>query len=135
MNISAIVRKQGALCANLTGRTLINSLLIRQLMRVSIVAVILLLTTFQLLFALPGNAQDMTVETVSVGLKNQPLEAAIRQIEQQTTLRFFYRKSEINTLNNLTLPIGRRTIEQTLYQLLQNTSFTFRQVDQNSSSR
>ncbi len=131
MNISAIMRKPGALCACVTGNTLFNSLLIRQLMRVSIIVAFIILTSLQLLLAGSVKAQDMTVEEVSVGLKDQSLETAIKQIEQQTTLRFFYRHSEINSLNNLTLPTIRRTIEQTLYALLQNTNFSFRQIDQN----
>jgi hypothetical protein len=131
MNISAIMRKPGALCACVTGNTLFNSLLIRQLMRVSIIVTIILLTTVQLLLAFNVKGQDMTIEKVTVGLKGEPLEVAIKQIEHQTTLRFFYRKAEINMLNKLNLPVDSRTIEQTLYDLLQNTYFTFRQVDQN----
>ncbi len=100
-------------------------------MRISIIETIILLTTLQLLLAKNGKAQEMSNETVSEGLKDEPLETAIRQIELQTTLRFFYRKTDISLLSNLNLQTERRTIEQTLYQLLQNTKFTFKQVDDN----
>ncbi len=131
MKISAIMREPGALCACITGNTTTNSLLIRQLMRVSIIVTIILLTTLQLLLASAGKAQDMSIETVSVGLKDEPLETAIKQIERQTTLRFFYRKTDVSMLTDLTLPDERRTVEQTLYQLLKNTNFIFKQVDDN----
>jgi len=131
MKISAIMREPGALCACITGNTPTNSLLIRQLMRVSIIITIILLTTLQLLLAKSGNAQDMSIETVSVGLRDEPLETAIKQIERQTTLRFFYRKTDVSLVTNLTLPDERRTVEQTLYQLLKNTNFIFKQVDDN----
>lgn len=130
MNISAIMREPGALCAFITGNIAYRSSLIRQFMRISLVVTVLLLTTFQLLLAMPGKAQDMAIEKVTVGLKAEPLENAIKQIEQQTTLRFFYRKADINTLGIFNMPSGSRTIEQTLYALLQNSYFTFRQVDQ-----
>ncbi len=102
-----------------------------QFMRISILITVLLIATLQLLLAVPTHGQDMTVEKVTVSLKQQGLTTAFKQIEQQTNLRFFYRKAEVDKLANLSLPPARRTIERTLFELLHNTSFSFRQLDQN----
>jgi Outer membrane protein beta-barrel family len=131
MNFSAQMQEPGDFCARTCTNIFICQSFIKRFMRISILAVAILLTSLTLLLATPGKCQDMTVEKVTVGLKQESLETAIRQIEQQTTLRFFYRKVEIKQLTNLNLPIERRTIEQTLYELLKNTQFSFRQIDQN----
>jgi|GEM_PF-112950 len=104
---------------------------IKQFMRISILTVTIILITLQMLLAFTGKGQDIAVEKITLGLQQQSLEHAIRQIEQQTTLRFFYRKAEIRPFNHMNLQAGRRTVERTLYELLQNTSFSFRQMGQN----
>jgi len=131
MNFSATMQERGYLCAPACKTTLRYQLNIKRFMRISILIITTFTASLQLLLATPATGQDMTVEKVTVGLKQEPFELAINQIEQQTTLRFFYRKAEIKTLAVLTLPVQRRTIEQTLFELLQNTGFSFRQVDQN----
>jgi Outer membrane protein beta-barrel family/CarboxypepD_reg-like domain len=104
---------------------------IKLFMRISLLIITIGITSLHLLLAFPCRAQDMSVEKVRVGLNQEPVMSAIRQIEKQTTLRFFYRKAEVNQLGVFDLPSARRTIEQTLLELLQNSSLTFRQVDQN----
>ncbi len=106
-------------------------LVFSQFMRVSFLTIALLIAAFQLLLAVPTHGQDMTVEKVTVSLNRQELITAFKQIEQQTSLRFFYRKADVDKLDNLSLPPARRTIERTLFELLRNSSFSFRQLDQN----
>jgi outer membrane receptor for ferrienterochelin and colicin len=127
MNISAIMRKQGALYKSIAS----NNLIIRQLMRISVIVAFLIITGFSMLLAFPANGQSMATEKVSVGLNNESLETAIKKIEQQTSLRFYYRHKEIKDLTNLNLPLDTRTIEQTLNALFQNTFFSFKQIDKN----
>lgn len=131
MNFSATMQERGNLYALTFKNKFIYHPVIKQFMRIGMLTISITMVTFQLLLATPGKSQDMTVEKVTVGLKQESLEMAIKQIEQQTTLRFFYRKSDIKTLSALNLTANRRTIEQTLFELLQNTGFSFRQVDQN----
>jgi len=100
-------------------------------MRISILITIIIITTLSELLALPVEGQNIAADKVYVGLKNESLETAIKKIEQQTSLRFFYRKKEIKSFTNLTLSPETRTIEQTLRELFQNTFFSFRQVDKN----
>lgn len=84
---------------------------------------------FQLLLVVTGKGQSMVVEKVTLGLQDESLETAIKRIEEQSALRFFYRNEDISTLAHLNLKKDTRTIEQTLEVLLQNTYLSFRQVD------
>jgi ferric enterobactin receptor len=130
MNISAKMRKPGALCICLRG-LISNKLIIRQVMRVSVVVTLIILTTFQILLATSTKGQDMRMEKVTVGLNHEDLVSGLKKIEQQTSLRFYYRRSDVQTLSDLNLTTGIRTVEKTLDELLKNTGFTFRQIDRN----
>lgn len=100
-------------------------------MRISVIVTFIALTTFQLLFATVTKGQDMHSDRVSIGLRNESLASGLKKIEQQTSLRFYCRKAEIKSFTNLTVPVASRTIEQTLRELLQNTSLSFRQIEGN----
>ncbi|MES2458754.1 MAG: outer membrane beta-barrel protein [Bacteroidota bacterium] len=75
------------------------------------------------------NGQSMVTERVSVGLRNESAEAAIRKIEEQSRLRFYYRMADIKNIVDLNLPKKKRTIEELLDLILQNTSLSFRQIE------
>ena len=98
-------------------------------MRPGLVRVILLMAIFQLLLTMTGKGQSMAVEKVTLGLQDENLETAIKKIEEQSALRFFYRNEDISPLVHLNLKKDTRTIAQTLDALLQNTYLSFRQVD------
>jgi hypothetical protein len=129
MKISAKQQEQDMFCPAQNNRVYISPSL-KQLMRISLLSFFFVLATLQLLFASTLKGQEMSVEKVTVSLEHEPLAKAIKQIEQQTSLRFFYRKSEIAALNRLTILPVSRTVEQTLYALLQSSSFSFRQIEQ-----
>jgi hypothetical protein len=131
MNISANMRRPGALYAFATGLITGNKKFILQLMRVSVVVTLIILTTFQVLLATSTRGQDMHTEKVTIGLNDESLISGLKKIEKQTTLRFYYRKSDVKALADLNLPAGTRTVAQTLQELLQNTFITFRQIDGN----
>jgi len=100
-------------------------------MRLNLAIAVLLTLAFQLLFATTGRGQNIATEKVTLGLKDESLETAIKKIEQQSNFRFFYRDADIRPVTHLNLKPGTRTIEQTLATLLQNTPLTFRQIDAN----
>ncbi len=100
-------------------------------MRTSLAITILLMLTFQLLFPITGKGKGITTEKVTLALKDESLETAIKKIEQQTTFRFFYRDEDIKPSAHLNLDQGARTVEQTLEILLQNTILSFREMDNN----
>lgn len=129
MIFSAQLREQELFCpARLVRVHLLPTL--KLLMRISLLSLFSILATLQLLLASAVRGQDMAVEKVTVSLQQEPLIRALKQIEQQTSLRFFYRRSEISVLSRLTMLPASRTVEQTLYALLQNAPFSFRQIDQ-----
>jgi hypothetical protein len=131
MNISAKMRRPGALYFLVNGLINNQKNFILQLMRVSIVAIFLIITTFQVLLATSTKGQNIQTDKVTVGLDGESLAAGLKKIEQQSALRFYYRKADVKALIGLNLPVQTRTITQTLKELLQNTFFTFRQLDGN----
>jgi len=129
MNISALMWKKAALSSQFNNKSFPIILSIKQMIRISASILILVFTTIYVLLASPVKSQDIAAVQVTLGMNNEPFSTAIKKIEQQTSLRFYYRKSEIKTINNLNLPLANRTVEQVLYLLLKNTSLGFRQVE------
>lgn len=105
--------------------------LIRQFVRISLFICFFLITTTELLLAIPVKAQDIAATPVQVCLAAEPVTSAFRQIEKQTVFRFIYRKADLSALDKLTLPPGKRTVEQAITELFKNSGFIFRQIDQN----
>jgi hypothetical protein len=130
MNISEIIRRQATHAGRKRNTTNQLSLIIK-LMRISLALTVLLLVTLQLLFATDGKGQTVATEKVTLCLKDESLETAIKKIEQQSSFRFFYRNADVGPLAHMNLSSGNRTIVQTLGVLLQNTPLTFRQIDAN----
>ncbi|BAU56064.1 carboxypeptidase-like regulatory domain-containing protein [Mucilaginibacter gotjawali] len=101
------------------------------MVRPRLIIPIVLAVSFLLFFAVNAKGQSIAIEKVTLGLKDESLETAIKRIEKQTALRFYYRDEDIKPLDHLTLEPATRTIEQTLTALLQNTNLNFKQVDKN----
>jgi TonB-linked SusC/RagA family outer membrane protein len=101
---------------------------LRQIMRIIVLLSTFFFGSLQLLLATPGLGQS---EKVTLELKNETLESALKKIEQQTSLRFVYRNEEVKRVGNLTLDKAERTVEETLSILLRNTSLTFKQMKKN----
>lgn len=100
-------------------------------MRNSIFILIITITGFNALVASPLKGQDISTEKVTIALQNENLLSAIKKIEGQTHFRFFYRKAAIDSVTTLSMPSGTRTIENTLIELLKNSTLSFRQIDNN----
>ncbi len=129
MNISTHMWKQESHCFHFKPITRSNNPLLIQLMRISLILLLLIFTSLQLLLAIPTRGQDMKQERVNLSLSGENLLNALVKIEKQTPFRFYYRKAEIKAINNLSLPAGSRTVEQTLAFLLENTFLSFRQLN------
>jgi len=100
-------------------------------MRIGRAITCLLTIVFLLLFTITGKAQSIGTQKVTIGLKDESLEAAVKKIEQQSAFIFFYRSADIAEINHLNLPQATRTVEQTLNLMLQKTPLSFRQMDNN----
>jgi len=129
MNFSASMQELGNLCSHSYLKLLFNKLSILQLMRISVSVFFIIISGIHLLWASPGKAQSIATEKVTIGLSNERIEDAIKKIEKQTSLRFYYRNSDIKRVTNLHLPSETRTLEKTLIQMFENTFLTFRQID------
>ena len=77
MNISAKMRNPGTLCACLTDLKL-NKQIIRQVMRVSLVVTLIILTTFQVLLATSTKGQDMRTDKVTISLNGESLASGLK---------------------------------------------------------
>ncbi|SHF13590.1 outer membrane beta-barrel family protein [Pedobacter caeni] len=129
MKNSAKVWNTGMICAHLTEILFINKQFIIWLMRVSFVLFLFILTSLQLLMAVEVNGQRMSEYKVSLKLEEESLLTGLKKIEAQSTFRFYYRKAEVKQITGLHLAFNTRTVENTLYELLKNTDFSFRQID------
>ena len=130
MNFSVIIQKPWNWYASLDGAIIrVTKPLISKLMRISLIAILIVLTTTGLLLASTANGQSIQTDKVCVELKDESLVKGINKIEQQTSLRFYYRKSEIKEITNLNLSLQNRTIAQALQEMLKDTFFSFRQID------
>lgn len=102
-----------------------------KLMRIGFISIALLLTTLQLLLALPVKSQKISKVEVRLELKNETLLTAFKKIEQQTPFRFVYRKGELMALPSRSISASTYTVEQALKLLLEDTNFSYKQVDNN----
>jgi hypothetical protein len=105
--------------------------LIKQIMRIGFLSLVIVLTTMQLLVALPVKSQKISSVEVRLELRNETLLTAFKKIEQQTPFRFVYRKGELVTLPTRTLSSSTYTVEQVLNMLLEDTDLSYNQVDNN----
>jgi hypothetical protein len=129
MNFSATMQGLGNLCLHSNLRLLFNKQSILQLMRISVSVFFIIISGIHLLWASPVKAQSIATEKVTIGLSNGRIEDALKKIEKQTSLRFYYRNSDIKRITNLHLSSETRTLEKTLVQMFENTFLTFRQID------
>lgn len=131
MKNSAKKWKRGRGYAFLTDIIVFNKKFIIWLMRISFIVMLFLFISFQLLMAKTVEGQDMANASVTFKLEDEDLLSGIKMIEAQTSFRFYYRKADIKDIRGINLALSTRTVEKTLYELLRNTNFTFRQIDNN----
>src|SRR5687767_10310924 len=72
---------------------------IRQFMRISVLLIALMLTSFSMLLATTGHGQGAEHTTVTLELKDESLLAALKKIEALTPFRFVYRNQEVKEFN------------------------------------
>ncbi len=132
MNFS-VSHAEGRRCFTLTAGLawLIKEPFIHQLMRVSILFLAIMLTSLQMLLATSGNGQGIESTDITLELKDESLETALKKIERLTPFRFVYRNKEIKQIDNLNLPAAKRSVSETLSLLLANTVLTFREINRN----
>lgn len=101
---------------------------IKQIMRISLVFTVVTLASLQLLMATPGNGQNAKL---TLELKEESLESAMKKIEKLTPFRFVYRKEETGDIKGLSLVRAERTLVETLSLILKDTPLTYRVIKKN----
>ncbi|MDN5284661.1 MAG: SusC/RagA family TonB-linked outer membrane protein [Mucilaginibacter sp.] len=102
------------------------SILLR-IMRYTTITLAVLLTVCNMLLADEIKGQSIKDVNVNIGINNNSLEYAIKQIEKQTDFRFAYKQGEMKTYKHITLPNAIRTVEETLLLLLNQTDLMYKQ--------
>src|ERR1700744_4265113 len=121
MIFSAKKRRPGFYYARFNHRQFI------QFMRISLFTLLFSLTISGVLIASGVRGQGMAEQKVTLTLHHESLETAIKKIEAQTSLHFYYRQSDIHSFSNLNVAAGTYSVEEVLGTLLSDTFITFRQ--------
>jgi len=102
-----------------------------QLIRITTIIILLSLTGLQVLRASSGAEQNIATTKVVISLNHENLESAFKKIENQTLFRFYYRKAYVDQFTNLNIATVTMMVEKLLNTLLENTTLSFRQLDNN----
>ena len=102
--------------------------LIRQLMRISSIIAIVFITSLPCLFATEVIAQSTQQVQVTIEMNQEPITSAIKKIEQNSQFRFLYRNNELKNLKPVSIPLGARTVKETLDLILNGTGLTYNQL-------
>lgn len=131
MNLSSISEKfQNFFKLPLKQRLLIEKQIIKNVMRIGIVTItILIATSVQLLFASPLKSQPIDEVDIKIGLHNETLVQAFQKIEAQSPFHFMYRNDEVKNIRNLNFPVNKKSVEEFLKIILAKTSLTYRQIN------
>lgn len=91
---------------------------LRFFMKVSLVAMMILLMFTQLLTAREGYAQKMEDKLITLELRNVPLRHALDRIEVSSGFRMAYVLEQVGRYGNVTLEKGTRSVASTLQLIL-----------------
>jgi len=100
---------------------------LRFFMKVSLVAMMILLMFTQLLTARESYAQKMEDKLITLELRNVPLRHALDRIEVSSGFRMAYVLEQVGRYGNVTLEKGTRSVASTLQLILTGTQLDFRQ--------
>ncbi len=96
-------------------------------MRYTTVTLTVLTICCSTLLASEIKGQTIRDVNVNLGVNNNNLEYAVKQIEKQTDFRFAFKRSEMKDYQHITLPKANRTVEETLLLLLNRTGLMYKQ--------
>lgn len=94
---------------------------LKKLGRIMRILCFLILTTFTSVFASKSTSQIK----VSLDINNGTLENVIQEIENQTEFLFVYNKSDIDYINDLSIDAKRKSVEEILSNVLNNTDIDY----------
>ena len=111
-------------------RKLIQKPAIKNAMRIGIVTItFLVITSAQILFAEPAKSQSIDKVEINLGLNNETLVQAFKKIENKSPFYFMYRHADVKKIRNLKVSTAKKSVEDFLKIILDNTSLTYRQLN------
>lgn len=115
---------------SLGARRLMPVKLMLRLMRLSVLVFAILLSTSGVLTAARSAAQDLSKVTISFGIREKSLERALKEIERATSFRFAYKSSLLKPWSSVSLPAGKRSLDEALRILLAPANLSYEQQEQ-----
>jgi TonB-linked SusC/RagA family outer membrane protein len=103
--------------------------LIKRLMRVGVLIIFILSTTAQIMLAGHAVGQKTSEVRVDFELNNQSVVSAFKKLEKATPFRFIYHTSDVKGIAALSLSKKARSVDEILNLVLNNTDFTYKQID------
>lgn len=100
----------------------------RKIMRIGIITAVILTTTLQLFSSEPVKSQGIEDVQINLELKNESLLKAFHKIEARSPFRFMYRLNDIKDINNLEISDSKKSVEEFVQLILNNTSLDYKQI-------
>src|SRR5690606_38085465 len=98
-----------------------------KLMKISFYSFIIALITAQSLTAAISKAQDIKEVQITFGVRNVPLTYGLNKLQKESGYNVFYLSPKVTPYRDISIPVEKRSVHETLERLLNNTTFTFRQ--------
>src|SRR5258708_5397911 len=129
MNFSVLSTGQGYFLQLPVRFKLPDNPIILQIMRIGIVSLVILSTSLQLIFAMPGKSQSIEQVQVNIEAKNESLIKVFQEIEAKSQFHFMYRNEDVKQFKNIHISSDNQSIATLLKAILSNTHLSFKQVD------
>lgn len=98
-----------------------------RLMRIGTIFLSVFFAGGQLLMARPGAGQNIETATITLELKSESLQSALKKIEKASGFYFAYQTEQVTKIKGIVLQRQTRTVSATLKQVLTGTNLSFRQ--------
>lgn len=96
-------------------------------MKVSLLLLIIVISSTQLLLASRANGQSIEEKKISLELQNVPLKSALNKIEKVSGFKISYVTEQISKYQAANITNEKRSVAETLRLMLLNTKLDFRQ--------
>lgn len=100
---------------------------LKMLMKISFFSLLIAIITAQVLWAETSRAQDIRDTRITFEAQQTTLKNALQKLQKQSGFNVFYLSSKVTPYKDINVPVGNRTVQETLELLLKRTPFSFRQ--------
>jgi TonB-linked SusC/RagA family outer membrane protein len=104
---------------------------LKQIMRISVAIIFLVVISSLTLLAAPGKAQEMSAIKISIKAKRESLASILNKIERITNLHFVYPSDKVNTVRIKKLSVSNLPVSLVLDELLTSNNMIYKQIGDN----